>query len=117
MIPTDREIDNTYLDLNEEKIKKHFQKFKDVWPRHGITLICDSWTGSMGMSIINFMVYCNGVIFFYKSIDSTSHNQDTQYIFRATIILLCRSLLLPPRVVLMCMYVFFCRRLKKLSLS
>jgi hypothetical protein len=66
MIPTDREIDNTYLDLNEEKIKKHFQKFKEVWPRHGITLICDSWMGSMGMRIINFMVYCNGVIFFLQ---------------------------------------------------
>jgi hypothetical protein len=24
-----REIDNTYLDSNEEEIKKHFQKFKE----------------------------------------------------------------------------------------
>jgi hypothetical protein len=30
---TDREIDDTYLDFNEEEIKKHFQKFKDDWPR------------------------------------------------------------------------------------
>jgi hypothetical protein len=64
MIPTGREIDGTYLDSNEEKIKKHFQKFKEEWPRHGITLMCDSWTGLMGMSIINFMVYYNGVMFF-----------------------------------------------------
>jgi hypothetical protein len=61
----------------------------------------------MRMSIINFMVYCNGLMFFHKFIDSTGHNQDTQYIFGVTIILLRRSLLLPPCVVLMCMYVFF----------
>jgi hypothetical protein len=34
---------------------------------HGITIIYDSWTDPMGMSIINFMVYCNGIIFFHKS--------------------------------------------------
>jgi hypothetical protein len=28
-IRTGREIDNTYLDSNEEEIKKHFQKFKE----------------------------------------------------------------------------------------
>jgi hypothetical protein len=28
-LPTGREIDGTYLDSNEEKIKKHFQKLKD----------------------------------------------------------------------------------------
>jgi hypothetical protein len=58
------------------------------------------------MSIINFIVYCNGVIFFHKSIDATGHSQDTQYIFGVTIILR-RSLLLTPRVVLMTMSVFF----------
>jgi hypothetical protein len=63
-ILTSREIDGTYLDSNEEEIKKHFQKFKEEWPRHGITLMCDSWTGPKGMSIINFMIYCNGVMFF-----------------------------------------------------
>jgi hypothetical protein len=105
-IPTSSEIDDTYLDSNEEKIKKHFKKFKEEWSRHGITLMCDSWTGPTGMSIINFMVYCNGVIFFHKSIDATSHSQDTQYIF-GVIIILCRSLLLTPRVVLMAMPVYF----------
>jgi hypothetical protein len=28
-LATSREIDDTYLDSNEEEIKKHFQKFKD----------------------------------------------------------------------------------------
>jgi hypothetical protein len=38
---------------------------------YGVTIICDSWTGSMGMSIMNFMVYCNCIMFFHKSIDCT----------------------------------------------
>jgi hypothetical protein len=31
---------------------------------HDITIMCDSWTGPTGMSIMNFMVYYNGIIFF-----------------------------------------------------
>jgi hypothetical protein len=73
-ILTGRKIDGTYLDSNEEEIKKHFQKFKDDWPIHGITLMYDSWTGLMEMSIINFMVYCIGVVFFHKSVDSVGHS-------------------------------------------
>jgi hypothetical protein len=55
------------------------------------------------MSIINFMVYCNGVMFFHKLVDCTGHSQDVNYIFRVTIILLCHSLLLA----LWLMHVFF----------
>jgi hypothetical protein len=73
-MPTGREIDGTYLDSNEEETKKNFQKFKEECPSHDITLMCDSWMGSMGMSIINFMVYCNDVLFFHKSVDSTGHS-------------------------------------------
>jgi hypothetical protein len=46
---------------------------------------------------------------FHKSINSTGHSQDAQYIFGLTIIVLRRSLLLTPRVVLMAMSVFFVR--------
>jgi hypothetical protein len=60
----------------------------------------------MGMSIINFMLYCNGVLFFHKSVDTTGHSQDAQYIFEATIIL-HHSLLLTSHVVLIAMSVFF----------
>jgi hypothetical protein len=36
-----------------------------------VTIICDSWTGPMGISIMNFMVYCNAIMFFHKSVDCT----------------------------------------------
>jgi hypothetical protein len=84
-IPTGREIDGIDLDFNEEDIKKQFKKIKDDLPTYGITLMCDSWTAPIGMSIINFMVYCNSVVFFHKSVDSTGHNQDVNYVFRVTI--------------------------------
>jgi hypothetical protein len=61
----------------------------------------------MGMSIINFMIYCNGVVFFHISVDSTSHSQDVNYVSRVTIILLRRSLFLPLWLMLMRMHVFF----------
>jgi hypothetical protein len=47
------------------------------------------------------------MMFFHKLVDSTGHNQDAHYIFGVTIILLPSSLLLPPRLMLMCIYVFF----------
>ena len=44
-VPTGREIDGTYLDANEEDLKKEFAKFKVDWPTYGVTIMCDSWTG------------------------------------------------------------------------
>jgi hypothetical protein len=31
---------------------------------YGVTIMCDSWTGPTGISIMNFMVYYNGIMFF-----------------------------------------------------
>jgi hypothetical protein len=63
-VPTGRKIDGPYLNSNEEDIKKQFQKFKEDWPMYGITIMCDSWTGPTRMSTMNFMVYCNVIMFF-----------------------------------------------------
>jgi hypothetical protein len=41
----------------------------------------------MGMSIINFMVYCNGIIFFHKSVNCTRHSQDANFIYMVHIML------------------------------
>ena len=79
--PTGREIDGIYLDENEADIKKNFEKFKQDWQWHGVTIMCDSWTGATGMSLINFMIYCNGTMFFHKSVDATGHVQDADYLF------------------------------------
>jgi hypothetical protein len=58
--PTGRDIDGKYLDQNEQDLKTRYVKFQKDWPLFGITLICDSWTGPTRMSVINFLIYCNG---------------------------------------------------------
>jgi D-alanyl-lipoteichoic acid acyltransferase DltB (MBOAT superfamily) len=40
----------------------------------------DSWTGPIMMCIINFMVFCNGCMFFYKSVNATGRVQNAEFI-------------------------------------
>jgi hypothetical protein len=54
---------------------------------HDVTIMCDSWTGPTRMSILNFMVYCNGILFFHKSVDCTGHSQDADFIYKVRIML------------------------------
>jgi hypothetical protein len=46
--------------------------------------MCDSWTGPTRMSVINFLIYCNGVTWFHKSIDATGKSQDSDYVKTVT---------------------------------
>jgi hypothetical protein len=62
---------------------------------YGVTIMCDSWTGPTEMSIMNFMVYCNGIIFFHKSVDCTGHIQDVDFVHGVSIML--------PNVLFSCM--------------
>jgi hypothetical protein len=34
------------------------------------------------MSVINFLIYCNGVTWFHKSIDATGKYQDAKFLFK-----------------------------------
>jgi hypothetical protein len=36
---------------------------------------------------MNFMVYCNGIMFFHKSIDCTGHSQDADFVYKVHIML------------------------------
>ena len=65
--PTGWDIDGKYLDQNEQDLKTMYVNFQKYWSLFGITLMCDSWTGPMRMSVINFLIYCNGVMWFHKS--------------------------------------------------
>jgi hypothetical protein len=55
---------------------------------YDVTIMCDSWMGSTGMNIMNFMVYCNGIMFFHESIDCMGHNQDADFVYEVSITLL-----------------------------
>ena len=43
--------------------------------------MCDGWTGTTKLSIINFMVYCKGSTIFLKSIDASDTIKDNKYIY------------------------------------
>ena len=63
--PTGWDIDGKYLDQNEQDLKTRYVKFQKDWPLFGVMLMCDSWTGPTRMSVINFLIYCNGVMWFH----------------------------------------------------
>ena len=80
--PHGRDIDGKYLDANESDIQYLFKKWSAEWDDYGVTLMCDSWTGPTRMSIINFMLYSNGRMFFHKSIDATCRSQDAKFLHK-----------------------------------
>ena len=82
-LPTGREIDGKYLDENVKEFQKEIDKWKIEWNEFGATLMCDSWTGPTQKSIINFLVYCNGMMYFLKTIDATGEVQDHKFIMQA----------------------------------
>ena len=43
--------------------------------------MCDGWTGSTKLSIINFMVYSKGSIIFLKTVDASDKIKDNKYIY------------------------------------
>ena len=80
--PTGRDIDGKYLDQNEQDLKTRYVMFQKDWPLFSVTLMCDSWTGPTRMSVINFLIYCNGVMWFHKSIDASVGTQDAAYLLK-----------------------------------
>ena len=80
--PTGWDIDGKYLDQNEQDLKTRYVKFQKDWPLFGVTLMCDSWTAPTRMSVINFLIYCNGVMWFHKSIDVSERTQDAEYLLK-----------------------------------
>jgi hypothetical protein len=78
ILPTGREIDGKYLDENEE-----INKWKSEWIEFGRTLMCDSLIGPTQKRIINFLVYCNWMIYFLKAtVDASGVSQNHKFIMQ-----------------------------------
>jgi hypothetical protein len=80
-----RNIDGKYLDANEAELNDLFQKRHNEWHEHGVSIMCDSWTGLTRMSVINFLLYSNGRLWFHSSIDATEKRQDAKFLLKVTI--------------------------------
>ncbi|XP_048544817.1 uncharacterized protein LOC125523790 isoform X2 [Triticum urartu] len=79
--PKGIDIDGIYLNSNYEELQQYVAKFKDDWPTYGVTIMSDSWTGPSRMSIINFMVFSNGRMYFHKSVNATGHMQNSKFVY------------------------------------
>jgi hypothetical protein len=80
--PQGRDIDGKYLDANEAELKAIFQKWRNEWHEHGVSIMRDSWTGPTRMSVINFLLYSNGRLWFHSSIDATGKSQDAKFLLK-----------------------------------
>jgi hypothetical protein len=83
--PQGRDIDGKYLDANEAELKDLFQKWRNGCHEHGVSIMCDSWTGPTRMSVINFLLYSNVRLWFHSSIDATEKSQDAKFLLKVTI--------------------------------
>jgi hypothetical protein len=79
-----RDIDGKYLDVNEAELKSMFQKWRNEWHEYGVTIMCDSWTGLTHMSVIIFLLYSNGRMWFHSSIDATEKRHDAKFLLKVT---------------------------------
>ncbi|KAK4417116.1 hypothetical protein Salat_2537100 [Sesamum alatum] len=79
--PTPYEITGPILDAELEEIQEYVNGFKKKWETYGVTIMCDGWTSTTKLSIINFLIYCNGKIVFHKSINASGYNRDANYIY------------------------------------
>lgn len=79
--PSGREIDGPLLDMNYEELLAQMEEHKQYWARYGVTVMCDSWTGPFRMCLINFMIFCNGRMFFHSSVDATGHSQNAEFLY------------------------------------
>ena len=80
--PRGHKIDGPYLDANEQDIKQYVAQFKDDWGIYGVSIMCDSWSGPTQLSIINFMLYYNGSLFFHKPVNATCEMQNANFLYR-----------------------------------
>jgi hypothetical protein len=49
-----------------------------------VTIMCDSCTDPTRMSVINFLLYSNGRMWFHSSVDATEKIQDAKFLLKVT---------------------------------
>jgi hypothetical protein len=60
------------------------QKWCNEWHEYGVSIMCDSWTDPTCMSVINFLLYSNGRLWFHSLIDATEKSRDAKFLLKVT---------------------------------
>ena len=79
--PSPYEIKNKYLDMEYKDMKNYVSIQREKWKTYGCTIMCERWTRTTKLSIINFMVYLKGSTIFLKSVDVSDKIKDNKYIY------------------------------------
>ena len=79
--PTAYEIGGPLLDDEIEELKEYIELFKKKFDTYGVTIMCDGWSSTTRLSIINFLVYCDGKVVFHRSFNTSDNDKDASYIF------------------------------------
>ena len=81
-LPTPYEIAEVFLPQEYKLMKEYISFFESIWNARGVTIICDGWSGTTRMAIINFLIYSNHGTIFHKSVDaSLVPSKDANYYF------------------------------------
>ena len=75
------EIKHKYLDMEYKDMEAYVNIQKEKWKTYGCMIMCDEWTGSTKLSIINLMVYSKGSTIFLKYIDASNYIKYNKYIY------------------------------------
>ena len=75
------EIKHKYLDMEYKDMEAYVNIQKEKWKTYGCTIMCDEWTRSTKLSIINLMVYSKGSTIFLKYVDASNYIKDNKYIY------------------------------------
>ncbi|VAI88256.1 uncharacterized protein LOC119336156 [Triticum dicoccoides] len=80
-VPTGSEIDGPCLQSEYDELMERVAEWKGWWDLYGVTVMCDSWIGPTGTTIVNFMISCNRRMYFHKSVDATGSMQSIPYLY------------------------------------
>ena len=66
------------VEYTNDLLKNH----KDLWVKHGCSIMSDGWTSRTNRSLINFMVNCPAGTMFVRSIDASSYVKTGEKLFK-----------------------------------
>ncbi|KAF7812484.1 glutamic acid-rich protein-like [Senna tora] len=55
---------------------------KDLWKRHGCSIMSDGWSSRTNRSLINFLVNCSAGTMFVKSVDASSYVKTAEKVYK-----------------------------------
>ncbi|KAF9605525.1 hypothetical protein IFM89_017544 [Coptis chinensis] len=80
--PSAYQLLNSKLQRLKAECKLYIDHMKIKWSTYGVTVMCDSWTGPTRQCLMNFMVYCDGLMTFDSSVDLSKHKKDHRHLLK-----------------------------------